>query len=600
MKTRDIYGVIAVVVFMFTSCKDLLDRPPLAEYEDQTYWNTESDVRMYANGFYTDFFTGYGKGFDTDGAALLAYKTSDDIVRLGSQAFLTRAVPNSGAWGYTNVRTVNVMINRIETRMKDILTSEAYAHWMGIARFFRAYRYFQLATAYGDVPYYDHVPSDIDLDDLYKARTSRNEVMNAVYDDLKYAVQNVRPSDGEQQLNKYIVAGFISRMALHEGTWQKYYYKNNEQAKKFLNFAVEAAEIVINSGKYAIVTDYRSMFTSKDLKGNRDMLLYRAYNSAVGVTHSVVSNSNFEASTNDGPSTDLIKAYICADGKVYQNSEINGAQKFDLSNLVKTRDSRFEATFYGQPDAMNRGALVYITKFLPREAEARIKSGGGVPAEYAGDKNETDAPVLRYAEVLLNWIEAKAELASIGGAVVSQNDIDNSINKIRDRPLAAEATQREVQKTAPLILTALPDDPTRDFSVSQLLWEIRRERRMEFVFEYSRLADLKRWSKLNYMDTDENPDLLSGGWVNSTEIPQPVRVAGKLAVVDLSGKLIIYNGSNLSSMNGFYRNTTNEGRLPFLNQPNINPYLEPVSRTEIDRYASRGYELKQTEGWPQN
>lgn len=600
MKAKYLYGLMVAVMFILTSCKDLLDRPPLDDYNDQIFWKSESDVRMYANGFYTDFFPGYGLRYETDGAALLAFKTSDDVVRLGNQPFLTRAVPNSGAWGYTNVRSVNVMINRIETRMKDVLTSEAYGHWMGIARFFRAFRYSQLVTAYGDVPYYNYVPTELQLDSLFKPRTPRNEVMDAVYEDLKYSLQNVRANDGEQQLNKYIVAGFISRLALHEGTWQKYYYKNNERAKKFLDFAMEAADIVINSGKYDIVTDYRSMFTSKDLKGNKDMVLYRAYNAAVSVTHSVVSNSNFEASTNDGPTTDLIKSYICTDGKVYQYSEINNATKFDLTNLIKTRDSRFEATFYRVPDAMNRGALVYITKFLPRDAEARIKSGGGVPAEYAGDKNETDAPVLRYAEVLLNWIEAKAELADIGGGAVSQADIDRSINKIRNRPLAPEAAQREVQPTAPMTLNALPDDPDRDFSVSQLLWEIRRERRMEFVFEYSRLADLKRWSKLKYMDTDENPDLLSGGWVNSTEISEPVKVAGKLAVVDLTGKLTIYNGANFSLMNGFYRNTTNVGRLPFLNQPNINPYLEPVSRAEMDSYASRGYQLKQTEGWPQN
>src|SRR5690606_26697311 len=97
---------------------------------------------------------------------------------------------------------------------------------------------------------------------------------------------------------------------------------------------------------------------------------------------------------------------------------------------------------------------------------------------------------------------------------VAQSDINLSINEIRDRPLAQEAIDRDVTKTAPLSLAALPVDPSRDPEVSPLLWEIRRERRMEFAFETFRLADLKRWSKLEYMDNSLNTDLLSGGWVD--------------------------------------------------------------------------------------
>lgn len=100
-------------------------------------------------------------------------------------------------------------------------------------------------------------------------------------------------------------------------------------------------------------------------------------------------------------------------------------------------------------------------------------------------------PVLRYAEVLLNWIEAKAELFTLGAGSVTQEDIDLSVNKIRNRPLAQDAVKRGVQKTAPMELAALPDDPSRDSDVPALLWEIRRERRMEFAFEHSRIIDLR-------------------------------------------------------------------------------------------------------------
>ena len=66
-------------------------------------------------------------------------------------------------------------------------------------------------------------------------------------------------------------------------------------------------------------------------------------------------------------------------------------------------------------------------------------------------------------------------------------------------------------------LAALPGDPDRDPDVSPFLWEIRRERRMEFVFEYSRLLDIKRWKKINYMSATQYPDNLLGLWINVKE-----------------------------------------------------------------------------------
>lgn len=598
--------LLVIGVLAFSACDKFLDRPPLTSENDDTAWDSEEKLRLYANKYYTSFFTGYNTGTSTGGAPLVGYTNSDDMVIQGNQPNFTRAVPNSGIWSYTTIRSLNLMLDRIETRMGDVLEEEDKAHWIGIGRFFRGFEYADLVRSYGDVPYYDHVVSDTDPNDLYKPRTPRNEVMNAVYDDWRYALDNVRLTDGDRALtvDRYVVAGFVSRLALYEGTWQKYYYNNNEQAKKFLELAVEAAQMVMSSGRYNIVTDYKSLFASDELRGNQDMVLYRNYDAAVGITHSIASYGNLAESTNNGPSTDLIKAYLCADGRPWQESGLNGADEFNLDNLIKTRDSRFEATFYSKPEPLNRGSLYYITKFLPREVEKLVKEdGGAMPAEFTGSRNETDAPVLRYAEVLLSWIEAKAELAEIGGARVTQDEIDRSINKIRDRPLAPEAEAKGVQKTAHLQLAAISSDPDRDQDVSPLLWEIRRERRMEFAFETSRLLDLRRWGKVEYMDNDLNSDLLSGGWVN---FPQqlPTQLSGGnidlLAVVDLDGNEIIYNGANGDEMIGFYRRTSNGPRLPFLNQPNINPYLTPIGRQQIDEYAIRGYVLEQTEGWPEN
>lgn len=595
--------VFTLVLGMITGCKKFLDRPPLTEFTDETAWDSEEKLRLYANQFYTSFFSGYGNGFSTAGAPLVNFTNSDDVVVQGNQINFTRSVPNSSSWNYETIRTANIMLDRIETRMTDVLTPAAKAHWQGIGRFFRAFRYSQLVQSFGDVPYYTREIFDNEPEELYKARTPRNEIMDAVYDDLKFAMQNVRTADGAQNVNRYVVAGFASRLALVEGTWQKYYYKNDAQAKKFLELAVEAANLVMANTSYGIATDYKTLFTSNDLSGNRECILFRKYDPAVGVTHAIASYSNLSESTTNGPTSDLLKSYVLTNGRVWNNPG-TANPSFFLDNMIATRDSRFEATFYSKPSTLNRGSYYYITKFLPRSVEKATQVDmQGLPAEFTGDRNATDAPVLRYAEVLLNWIEAKVELETLGGAAITQLDIDNSINKIRLRPLAPEAVAKGVSLTAPLRLDQIPADPSRDPEVSALLWEVRRERRMEFAFEIFRLADLRRWSKLEYMDNNLNPDLITGGWVNfQTLTPNQLTPAnvGKLAVVKEDGTEIIYNGTNATQMFGFYKNTANVGRLPFLNQANINPYLTPVGLSQIDFYASRGYKLQQTEGWPQN
>ncbi|HMR84164.1 MAG TPA: RagB/SusD family nutrient uptake outer membrane protein [Niabella sp.] len=597
------YLLLALLVITSFGCKKFLDRPPLTSETDLTAWASEDNVRLYANQHYERFFPGYGLGFSTTGAAFMGYQFSDDVFLMGNQGNFARSVPNSSIWGMVTLRSLNLMIDRIQNKMSGILSEEAYNHWMGIGRFFRGLEYASLATRFGDVPYYDHVPSDLDKDDLYKPRTSRNEVMDAVYDDLRYALQNVRINDGALFVNRYVVAGFISRAALYEGTWQKYYYNNNERANKFLKLAEEAGDIIISSNRYDIVTDFRSLFASNSLANNKDVIFYRNYDPAVSVTHSVASYNNLSESIAFGPTTDLLKSFICVDGNVWQNSETPSANNFAISKMIVSRDSRLEASFYNKATVKNRASYWYVTKFIPRDIIKIVETTGNVPNEFSSSRNETDYPVFRYAEALLNWIEAKAELSTIGGGAVTQADIDISINKIRNRPLAQDAIDKGVVKTAALNINALPNDPARDPSVPALLWEIRRERRMELAFEHSRFEDLKRWSKLNYMETDTKKDLLSGGWVNfPTELPDELSTTkvGQIAVVSLTGTETVYSGTNASAMNGFYKGTNTNGRLPFLNQPGVNPYLTPVGRNEIDDYTSKGYTLAQTEGWPQN
>src|SRR5690606_26752403 len=256
---------------------------------------------------------------------------------------------------------------------------------------------------------------------------------------------------------------------------------------------------------------FRSLFGSQSLAGNAEVLMYRHYDAALGVTHHVASYSNITESQSPAANLALIKSFIAVDGQPYQLSSVPDADKLDISNLVATRDPRFEATFWDVPRSQS-ATLLYADKFIDRVGPTY--AGGTYPPQYGSNTNTNDAPVMRLGEVVLNWIEAKAELATLGGPAVTQADIDASVNAIRNSPLDAMAVAKRIQKTAAMTLTSLPNDPDRDADVPALIWEIRRERRMEFVFEHSRLLDIKRWKKLNYLDVTTNPDLHLGLWMN--------------------------------------------------------------------------------------
>ncbi|MBE0641650.1 MAG: RagB/SusD family nutrient uptake outer membrane protein, partial [Bacteroidales bacterium] len=383
----------------------------------------------------------------------------------------------------------------------------------------------------------------------------------------------------------YIAAGFISRLMLFEGTWQKYHLNNTEKAEKYLQLAVDAANLVMASGKFSFTSDFRSLFGSMDLAGNKEVIMYRHYDAALGVTHHIASYANTTESQPNSSNLGLAKSFICADGQVYQSSTLADADKLDFASMIATRDPRFEATFWDTPKK-EAATLLLSDKFIDRIGPTYY--GSSYPPQYGSNTNTHDAPVMRLGEVVLNWIEAKAELATMGGPAVSQADIDASINAIRNRPLDAVATDKGIQKTAPMSLASLPNDPDRDADVSALIWEIRRERRMEFVYEHSRLLDIKRWKKLSYLDVTTNPDLHLGLWIDfPVEYPEWLIAAkvGKLKVQNAVGTVITYDGTNAAEMVGYYIPENIAPRDAFTDRV----YLAPVGIAQINQYAEKGY-----------
>lgn len=602
--------ILLFTALIFGGCEDFLDRKPLTQMNDQNYWTSENNLRLFANGFYPNYFVGYNNTWGVDYAPLRGYNFADDFASTGKQSnFETQAPPSRWStselggwmstyagptWNFAWVRKSNLFLERLDEMKGAHLEDEAYQHWTAVARFFRGYEYSRLVSVFGDVPYYGHLVGDGELDLLYKDRDDRTFVMDQVYDDFEYVLENMRLSDGNSQvLNRYVAAAFISRFMLFEGTWQKYHENNNEKAQQYLELAVRAADLVIESGKWSFGSDFRSLFGSENLAGNPEVLMYRHYDAALGVTHHVASYSNATEGQATAANLDLARSFIVNDGQPYQLSSVPNADQLDIQNMIATRDPRFEATFLDEPKR-EAATLLYAAKFIDREGPTY--HGSAYPAKYGSNTNTNDAPVMRLAEVVLNWIEAKAELATMGGTAVTQADLDASINAIRNRPLDAEAMDKGIQKTAPLLIAAIPDDPARDPDVSPLLWEIRRERRMEFVFEHTRLMDIKRWKKIEYMDGAANQDILRGLWIDfQAEFPTwlVAEKVGKLKVEKADGTVVTYDGSNAAEMVGYYVPENISNRDPFTGRV----YLAPVGNAQISEYLDRGYTLSQTPGW---
>lgn len=567
-----LYIVSAFVALTLTSCNpnEFLDRNSLTTMDDSNYWSSETNVRLFVNSAYGTYFPGYSAGW-TQVYAPGVYSSgeySDDRTSTGKQANILIGAPadnwyraetstgywlarrGSGPWNFAYIRKWNLLMERLATmKEKEILTTEQYNHWNGVARFFRAYEYCRFVQSFGDVPYYDHVVSTSDFDDMYKDRDPRTTVMDAVLEDFKYAVSNVRENDGADYVNQDVVATIASRMMLFEGTWYVY-HKNDEamqtctdidgHAKTYLQAAQTFAEMVINKGKYKFDTDFRTLFgTLSASKGGKttltgvagEVILYRSYDKDVnsGSQHCIASysggNSARESQVCSG-NLSTLKAFICVDGQPYATTTVEGAESWRLQDMIKTRDPRFEASYIDEPS--NTATGLYVQKFIDRKGVTYYyDKSSASPTYYNSCNNENGFPCVRYAETVLNWIEAKAELADkFGGAAVSQADLDKSINAIRLRPLDNEAISKGVQQTAPLTLANMPNDPERTSpaihstlgyqtrgDVSPLLWEIRRERRMEFLLEQYRVLDIRRWGQLELMLAANNPDIGAGAWV---------------------------------------------------------------------------------------
>jgi hypothetical protein len=583
-KTSKILRVLCICILglSFAACEDFLDRPPFDKFDNEEFWQSEAQARAFMYAVYPTIFPGYGTG-TTEPSTFFGETSNDDYMSAVAQTELgPLTIPTSdGSWNFDNVRKANYIIENVDRLNTDEISIN---HWRGIGRFFRAVFYSNLVFTYGDVPYMDHVPvaggSQEDMDYLYKDRDPRTFVVGKIMEDFQYAMNNCRANDGNLQINKYVVAAMASRLMLREGTFLKYHGIDAETAAKCLEMAKKASELVM-SGSYKLSDNYNGLFSSDDLAGNTEVIMYRKYLDGI-LAHSMWTITS--TSPIQGASKSLAESFLKKDGfPIYYNNEYWVAPT--ANDFFADRDPRLNLSFRPQyfVRGENSGYFAYsVSGYSCQKYVDDSKITSTTSTLFNRGMNITDAPCLRLGEVLLNYAEICYELESItGDDVFNQGVLDATINKLRDR-MGVEMPHLQIVGDEPAIDGVVYDDPKRvqiDPSVPSLLWEIRRERRVELNMEGFRRNDLKRWKKLDYMMNAVNPDIRYGAYIRLSDYPN------KDASVVLETP---------DATEGYILGNTSTQRVVM---PTGKNYINPVPTNQITLYKNHGYTLSQTKEW---
>lgn len=592
MKTKYIVNsfyfflILLINIFFFTSCrKDFLNRPPLDEITSESFFRSPEDLQLYANRFYPllPADAGYFYTIHID-------QNSDNLVPGSFDLRLdgVRTVPTSASgteWNWENIRQANYFLEKCKQAVGDEREINTY---IGEVHFFRAFLYFNKVRTYGDVPWVSKSLTT-NSEELFSSRTRRNEVIDSILQDLNIAIDLLKNAGAANsfRINKEVAMLFKARVCLYEGTWEKYHKGDlfgvsGNDGSSYIQMASQVAKELMQTGSYSIYKgptgdEYRSLFNQIDYTGNPEVMFWKRFDITLQITNNV-SRTLSAGGGNTGASKSLIDSYLCTDGKPISGNS-NFMEYGSLENEFKNRDPRLHQSIYlkGDYQTINGptgSTLIYGLPPLAETGPFRTTTGYGLrkgisneySQQYAENIGTKGSIIFRYGEALLIYAEAQAELGT-----VSQTDLDQSINLLRDRVNMPH-----------LILNNITTDPKWEFpELSPIINEIRRERRVEMAFEGTRWDDLARWKAeklimnirpkgVKYVGSD-----LDGAYLDNQGNPRIV--IGNNLYVDNAGFVDPYQ-SFLPNGYGF--------------NPNRD-YLTPIPSDEITLNSN----LTQNPGW---
>jgi hypothetical protein len=474
-----------ILLWCFSGCNDdYLDRFPETMIGKENFFKSEEDLNLYILNLYNFPSTGI---YTSDAA-------TDNAATTGNTELKTMMVSNpssatiTGGWSWEQLRNINFFLENFRNAN---ISQEKLDHYEGLARYFRARFYVEKIKRYSDVPWIDKVVTTDD-DVLFGSRDPRETVVRNIMEDFAFAAAHVNPVSSKGAVNQWVVKMEFARFALYEGTFRKYHLELGLEntGNEFLQSAVDLAKDIMDNGGFAIyntgnpMEDYGRLFSSEDLNGNPEMIMVRYYEDDV-----LNGDSGYEMFGNYeyNPVKDLVQTYLMRDGSFYSSNP--GYGTYEFIKEFQDRDPRlyqsyafpgWELVYTG---TYSQGGGVYVQQ-LAKNFSGYHQIKGFYNTTDQAVRNNMDVPLYRFAEVLLIFAEAKAEMGNL-----TQDDLDISINELR----------RRVGMPAMTVIPAI--DPVQENRYpnvhgeqKNLILEIRRERRVELAFEGFRYDDLMRWN----------------------------------------------------------------------------------------------------------
>lgn len=479
MKKRNLY-LIAALLFGLSACNDsYLERYPLSELAPENYFLTAAELENYTNAFYTELPDALAIHYNTPHQA-------DDEARntLAAEIQGTRETPSSGSgWNWDELRQINFYLANSH-KCQDEAARLLYD---GVARFFRAYFYYEKIVRFGDVPWYDTV-LEMNDEGLLRPRDSRKLVFEKMLEDLDFAIANCSATKSGQRISKWTALAFKSRICLFEGTFRKYHGLGDWE--DILREGASAAEELINSGMYTIYKStadksYHELFIAEDAITS-EVILSRQYSAAIPFVHSANFYILSASYGRPGMQKSVVNSYLMKDGSRF--TDIPNYATMQFYDETQNRDPRLSQTIRTPGYTRIGRSEVAVPDFATSVTGYQYIKYVLSPNFDAG-QSTNDMPIIRYAEVLLNFAEAKAELGTL-----TQSDIDRSIKLVRDRVDMPNLNMAQANANPDPYLVAEYPNVTKSSNMGVLL-EIRRERRIELIKEGLRYRDLLRWKE---------------------------------------------------------------------------------------------------------
>lgn len=530
---KNIHLLIASVLCLgTTSCFDM-NQEPQGEMSTVGAFTTVSEINMYLNMFYQGSVPVMGGGTvnntaiktqsisSTNGIAF-GDANSDNLypnaidTRLAGETSLSNAAELDD---YKAIRNVNFLLQNI-TNCEDKGTD--YEQCLGEAYYFRAAYYYHLLVNYGGVTWVeDQLDPDSEL--MKRPRNTRTEIVDYILNDLKDAITYLKEQDNNatRRVHRDVARALKSEVALFAATWEKYHRAENDpfydktltnpdaKIKEWLELAATAAKEVIDRNVWSIhstgkpLTDYRDMFIDTDLSDNQEVLWWKEYNASAGIGHNVTYYA-CQGGGQIGVSASLVDDYLTINGKPFTgNAKLEAKRTYGAELSPELRDPRLSQTVFMPGQQIRNDGTLYAWPPLDATNYHQNTTGYSIlkyeefntsnsAAYTTANRSQAPAIQVRYADILLNYAEALAELDGANNA----SEIQKALHPLRVRVNMPDVDfDREYNTDA--------DYPFHN--LDKYIQAVRRERRVEKALENCRLTDILRWAAADELIVGKTP-----------------------------------------------------------------------------------------------